>query len=133
MQKVVVGIISRTKQNNEVEYLLVSSKKDVGEFTGFYYPPGGQIEVGEDEQTALIRELKEELDLDIKPTARITATAGDVADSVVYWWECEIVGDDTIEIKDSNIANAGYFTRNDMDDMKIWPATRKFFDEFIWR
>ncbi len=63
IKEVVVGIIYRIRKEGEREYLLVSSKKDFGEFTGFYYPPGGHLEEGENFTDCLIREMKEELEL----------------------------------------------------------------------
>ena len=70
MSKVVVGII--VKEDQEKSYLLVSSKTDFGEYTGLYYPPGGHVEVGESEEEALKREIKEELGLEIIKSKKVT-------------------------------------------------------------
>ena len=63
MKKVVVGIIS--SKTNPKKYLLASSKKDFGKYTGYYYPIGGHVDNGEDELTALKREIKEELSVNV--------------------------------------------------------------------
>ena len=55
MTHVVVGII---KKDNPLSYLLVSSKQDFGEYTGYYYPPAGHIKNGEDELMALKKRNK---------------------------------------------------------------------------
>jgi len=55
MKQVVVGIISRIRAGGAEEFLLVNSKKDFGKYTGFYYPPGGHVEDGENIEQALIR------------------------------------------------------------------------------
>lgn len=44
MSRVVIGIVKR--ETPELAWLLMSSKKDFGEFTGYYYPPGGHVEDG---------------------------------------------------------------------------------------
>ena len=66
MKRVVVGIISRKNTEGVEQYLLVSSKKYFGIFTGYYYPPGGHLEEGEEEVACLKRELKEELGIEAK-------------------------------------------------------------------
>ena len=130
MPKVVVGILSR-KRGDGIEYFLVSSTKDFGEFSGAYYPPGGHIEEGEDEVSALVREMKEELGIDISPTRRIAETLGDVKDQITCWWVSDIVGGDFV-VDSKEIANFGWFTRKEMNALHLWPATKKFFEEYIF-
>lgn len=131
MKEVVVGIISESVSSGEKSWLLVSSAKDFGEFTGYYYPPGGHIEEGETEEAALRREIKEELNLVARPLARLAISKGDVADQETYWWQCDVSGE--IQI-DPELRDAQYFTRSQIEnDIKIWPATQKFFDEFIFQ
>jgi len=130
MTLVAVGLISRQRQNGEIEYLLVSSKKDFGEFTGCFYPPGGHLDDGEEEKTALVREIKEEINLEILPIKKLAETDGDVKDQKTYWWSCEIVGGE-FKIDENEIAEAGFFTRAEMDKLPLWPATKKFFNDFM--
>ena len=44
--------------------LLLARRKDEGERAGLWEFPGGKIEPGESEQEALVRELREELDVE---------------------------------------------------------------------
>lgn len=127
---VVVAVITK-ELGDKVAYLLISSKKNFGEYTGYYYPPGGHMEDGETEEETLIRELNEELGLQIKPIEKITTTGGDVKDQVTHWWRWEIVGGE-LHKNDLEIADANFFTQEQMKTMNIWPATKKFFEEFIF-
>ncbi|MFH1089696.1 MAG: NUDIX hydrolase [Candidatus Uhrbacteria bacterium] len=129
MKKVVVGIISKKRENSEFEFFLVKSRRDFGEFTGCWYPPGGHLESGEDESTALIREVKEETSLDIRPVQKLSETAGDVTDQITYWWSAEIIGGE-LKIDTEEISGFGFFTLSEIKAMSLWPATRKFFEEF---
>lgn len=131
MKHVAVGIISRKNSKGEDEYLLVSSKKDFGEYTGSFYPPGGHVEDGEVESEALARELIEELGLECKVKDKIAETPGDVAGEMTHWYAVEAPQGD-LAVDTSEIAEIGWFTREQMQDLKLWPATQRFFDEYIF-
>lgn len=57
--EVVAAII---KKENKI----LATKRGYGEFINMWEFPGGKIEFGETKEAALIREIKEELDADIK-------------------------------------------------------------------
>lgn len=57
--EVVAAII---KKENKI----LATKRGYGEFINMWEFPGGKIELGETKKAALIREIKEELDADIK-------------------------------------------------------------------
>ena len=62
---VVAAII---KQDNKI----FATQRGYGEFQGMWEFPGGKIEANESKEAALIRELKEELDVDIQVEDWIT-------------------------------------------------------------
>ncbi len=133
MSHVVIGIITRKNSVNQTEFLLVSSKRDFGEFSGRYYPPGGHLEDGEDEQTALIREIKEETGLDVMPVKRIAETAADVKDQTTYWWLCDIQGGE-LHFQKDELADAGWFTAEVTKRLPLWPMVEKVFTEHnLWK
>ena len=51
---------------------IFATQRGYGEFQGMWEFPGGKIEVNESKETALIREIKEELDVDIQVEDWIT-------------------------------------------------------------
>lgn len=131
MKKVAVGIIEKELDSVKL-YLLISAKKNFGEFTGYYYPAGGHMEPGETEQETVVREIKEELGLDIETISRIAKTFGDVEDQITYWWLCKAVGGE-IKIQEKEILDARWFTEEEIrNEVKIWPATRKVFLKFVF-
>ncbi len=127
-----MGIISRKNKKGEEEYLLINTKKDFGQYTGFYYPPGGHARKGETEEQALIREIKEELNLLVEPIRKIAEAPGDVKGELDSWWFCRIRGG-KLRAKKGEIADVGYFTQRQIEKMNIWPATRKFFKKYVLR
>lgn len=130
MKKVVVGVVSRQSDSGETEYLLVSSAKDFGKYTGYYYPPGGHVEEGEDIEQALLREIEEELSLKAHIVRHVAITPGDVPDQETHWYECTVEGDMKI---DPELQDARYFTRAEIEDGKIWPATQSVFRDYIFQ
>ena len=128
MSTVVVGIIIK---KNPLSYLLVSSKKDFGEFSGYYYPPAGHLESGETELEALKREIKEELGINVVNANKIDADAGDIEGQKTIWYVCEV---DNFEFKidEDELNSAGFFTQKEMKTMKIWPATKEVFEKYIF-
>ncbi len=131
MSEVVVGLIIRSNLVDEPEYLLVNSVKDFGEYTDHYYPPGGHLEVGEDKESALKREIQEEINLVVRPVRQIAETMGDIDNQITYWWLCEVVGGE-IKIDLREIKDANFFTKEEIRKLPLWPATRKFFDEYVF-
>ena len=130
---VVVGILSRKNTAGQTEYLLVKSRANFGSHTGCWYPPGGHIEPGETEEQALIREVKEELDLNIKPVLKIVTSPGDIQDQITHWWQCELLPSGHTEpvIDTTELAGADWFTREQLKQLPLWPATASFFNNYL--
>jgi 8-oxo-dGTP diphosphatase len=132
MKHVVVGVISRETQSGK-EYLLMASKEDFGEFTGFFYPPGGHLEKGEDPKVALRREVREELSIETEPVREIAQSPGDVKDQITHWWECKTDNLEGIKTQDGEVKEIKWFNEEEIKNSeKIWPATRRFFTEQVF-
>lgn len=133
MHKVVVGLIPRII-NNETEYLFISARKDFGEFTGLFYPPGGHLETGESEVETLIREVREELDISITPTEKLAESPGDVPNQSTYWYLCAPVEKDIeVNVDSVEIDKVIWIRENEINDKKeiFWPATYKFLCNYL--
>ncbi len=130
MNPVVAAIISSMNATGEPVYFLVQSKKDYGEYTGYWYPPGGKVEHGETDLEALYREIREELGVVITSAVFISESMGDITKKVT-WWRCDIPLEQ-IKINTSEIAGSGFFTKHEMRKMPLWPATKQFFEAYIF-
>ena len=62
MSNQIVVLLALLNENNEV---LISLRKNRKEYNYFWEYPGGKVEEGEDIHEALIREVKEEINIDI--------------------------------------------------------------------
>ena len=57
-----VALLGLINEKNEV---LISLRKNRADYNGYWEYPGGKVERGETTDQALVREMKEELDLDV--------------------------------------------------------------------
>lgn len=128
----IVGIISRLNSENKKEYLLVKSLKDFGEYTGFYYPPGGHVEDGEELSVALARELKEELLIDAFPIKEVVAFPADMKDELTHYWDCDTSSIDIENYNRVELADVRWFTRDEMESVDVWPVAKKVFEQYIF-
>lgn len=75
--------------------------------------PGGRIESGETIEAAVIRELREELSLTIRPLSELWSNISPWGYHV-HWYEAELVGGD-IRMDESEVEWAGWMTMEEME------------------
>lgn len=112
--EVVAAII---KQEDKI----FATQRGYGEFKDFWEFPGGKMEEGETPQLALIREIKEELDIDI--------SVGELIDTVEYDYPafhltmhcfiCSILSGEVV-LKEHEAAK--WLTKNELDSVEWLPA-----------
>lgn len=116
--RVVAAIIC---DNIEEKNKIFATARGYGEFKGGWEFPGGKIEQGETPQQALIREIKEELDTDIK--------VGNLIDTIEYdypafhlsmdcFWAEVISGN--LELREAE--DARWLTKDELDSVEWLPA-----------
>lgn len=100
---------------------IFATARGYGEFKGQWEFPGGKIEEGETPQQALIREIEEELETEIK--------VGELIDTIEYdytsfhlsmdcFW-CEVISG---ELKLLEVEDAKWLTKETINDVKWLPA-----------
>jgi len=116
--KVVAAVICDSlKEKNRI----FATARGYGEFKGQWEFPGGKVEVGETPQQALVREIKEELETDIK--------VGDLIDTIEYdyptfhlsmdcFW-CEVIKG---KLKLLEAEDAKWLTKDTLHDVQWLPA-----------
>jgi len=97
---------------------------------GEWGPISGHVLEGETLKKALIRETKEELDLDIEPIKQIAQTKLDIPKHTGFWRSCKVIGGKLKPNED--VENLKYYNLVEIKNLKLWPATRKFFENYIW-
>jgi 8-oxo-dGTP diphosphatase len=97
------------------------TRRGYGDFIDMWEFPGGKIEVGESREEALIREIKEELELDINISDFLTTIDYDYPNFhlIMHCFICQISGGQL----NLNVHNdAKWITFDELDNQKWIPA-----------
>lgn len=122
--KVVAAVVCDSIENKQRVY---ATERGYGEFEGGWEFPGGKVEPGESNDIALIREIKEELDVDIIVGDLITTVEYDYPTFHLsmdcYWAEVKS-GD--LTLKEANAAK--WLTKDQLDSVDWLPADLELVD-----
>lgn len=112
--EVVAAII---KHDNKI----FTTRRGYGEFENMWEFPGGKIEAGETQEKALIREIKEELELDIEITKHLTTIDYDYPNFhlTMHCFICNISGG-KLHLNAHN--DAKWISLEEIDNLKWVPA-----------
>jgi len=57
--------------------------------SGYWAPPSGRIEPGESQEAAVVREIREELGLEVTPSRKVWECPTDDGGFLLHWWMVE--------------------------------------------
>ena len=72
---------------------------------GYWGPLTGTIEVGESQEEALVREVREEVGLLVRPLAKVWECEIDGGEFRLHWWTAE-VGSGELELEPGEVSDA---------------------------
>ena len=116
--RVVAAVICDSMENKNK---IFATARGYGEFKGGWEFPGGKIEAGETPEQALIREIREELDTEIRVGDLITTIEYDYPSfhlSMDCFWAEAVSGN--LELKEAQ--DAKWLTIEQLDSVKWLPA-----------
>jgi len=81
---------------------------------------------------AIVREIKEELNLDILSVEKLAETDSDVPDQITHWWRCSVVGPMRIKVDEDEVQSVKWFSIEEIIKSDVvWPSTIRFFAKYI--
>jgi len=98
---------------------------------GYWAPPSGNIELGESQEAAIVREVREEVGLTVRPVARLWQSLSSRDTHTLHWWRAEYVAG-TLVLDRREIAEARWIDLTEIDALEpLFPVDRAFFR--AWR
>lgn len=100
---------------------IFATARGYGEYKGWWEFPGGKVEIGETPETALVREIKEELDSDIIVEKYIDTVEYDYPSFHLSMrcYFCKLIAGE-LTLKEAE--DARWLTKDTIDDVKWLPA-----------
>ncbi|MBU5455378.1 8-oxo-dGTP diphosphatase MutT [Caproiciproducens sp. MSJ-32] len=94
------------------------TRREGGDFHNMWEFPGGKIEASETREEALIREIKEELELDIKVKEFLTTIDYDYSSFhlIMHCFICEVIGGEL----NLNVHNSAKWISLEEVDKEVW-------------
>lgn len=117
------GVVAIIKKNDK--FLLVKQSKNKP-FQGEWRPPGGAIDPKEDEISALKREIKEELNLEINVIKKLLTLKSDYKTEYTHFFLTSCINEN-IKIDEREISDARWFSLNEIKKLKLMNITNVFF------
>ena len=117
--RVVAAVIQATNDNGQP--IIFATQRGYGEYKDWWEFPGGKIELDESPSQALVREIKEELEVDIKVGEKIDTIEYDYPTfhlSMDCFW-CQIISGDLL-LKEHEAAR--WLTKEELYSVKWLPA-----------
>jgi 8-oxo-dGTP pyrophosphatase MutT (NUDIX family) len=98
---------------------------------GYWTLPSGRIESGESQPAAVIREVREELGLAVRPLAKVWECDADGADFWLHWWTAEVTGGD-LDPEPGEVAVARWLWPAEFTQLSpTFAGDREFFDRVL--
>lgn len=121
------GVVVIIKQQNKM--LLLKDSREL--MLGKWGPPHGRCnEEDRLEEDAVIREVQEETNLQVRPIKKLWTTAADTKIKTVSFWEAEVEGGE-FKIDPSESSEYGWFTVEEALKLELYPGTKKFLEMVI--
>ena len=124
--RVVAAIIKDI--NEQGKEIIFATRRGYGDFKGGWEFPGGKIEEGETPREALVREIKEELDIEI--------SVGELIDTIEYDYpmfhlsmDCFFAEITSGELVLKEHEDAKWLTKEELDDVDWLPADVTLIEE----
>lgn len=118
MKETVEVVASVIKKNN---LILCTRRPTSKKFPGYWEFPGGKVEEGETKEEALIREIKEELDVKIKVNSLIAVINYEYHDFLLkmYVYDCILLEEDIVLLEHQEMK---WLKKENLDSLNWLPS-----------
>ena len=120
------GIVALVR-NNDGQFLLLKESRDL--LNGAWAPPHGRCESSDmSEEDGVVREVKEETNLDVVPIKKLLTQPADTKVKTVSFWLVDVLGGDLI-VDPGESSDSGWFGLEECLKQNLYPGTKIFFEK----
>ena len=123
MKDAIAVVIKRSEK-----YLLIRRAKK-GFAEDYWCPITGEVEKGETQKQAVIREAKEEMGLEVEPVRKVWECHTADGKYLLHWWEAKII-DENIKVNPDEVKESKWVDVDEMQNIgEMFNADIKFFKD----
>ena len=127
MQEAVVAVITMA-----TKLLFIRRGSAVGH-AGYWAPLSGNIENGEDQPTAVVREVEEEVGLTVRPVRKVWESVSESGTHLLHWWLAEAISAD-LTLHPQEVSEARWVTLSEVASLEpTFEKDREFFEKVFPR
>jgi 8-oxo-dGTP pyrophosphatase MutT (NUDIX family) len=123
MKDAIAVVIKR----NEKYLLIKRAKKGFAE--DYWCPITGEVEKGETQKHAVIREAKEEMGLEVEPVRKVWECPTADGQYILHWWEARMI-EENVKVNSDEVKESKWVDVDEMQNIgKMFNADIKFFKD----
>jgi NADH pyrophosphatase NudC (nudix superfamily) len=99
-------------------------------FTGYWGPVSGKVELGESQESAVVRESMEEVGLTVRPVRKVWENISTGETYRLHWWLAEYVsGELALDKREASAAR--WVTAEEISGLNIFEGDREFYQTVL--
>lgn len=127
MEEAVVAVLRRG------ERMLVVRRGPRARRPGYWSPVSGRIEAGESQAEAVVREVREEVGLEVRPLGKVWECPTDDGRYRLHWWSVEVTGGE-LDPEPGEVAEARFVDPSEFLALEpTFEGDREFFERVLPR
>jgi 8-oxo-dGTP diphosphatase len=119
-----LGVVALIRQGERVLFI---QRADGTPHPGLWAPPSGEVEPGESQEATVVREVREEVGLDVEPLRCVRESISASGTHTLYWWLAALIGG-ALVLDPHEASDARWIGVDDLDGLApLFPGDLEFF------
>lgn len=125
MLEAVVAVITKGKT------ILLIERAPTLRGGGYWAPVSGEVEPGESQEAAVVREVKEEVGLTVRPVRKVWENMSTRGTFILHWWLADYVGGELV-LEKREVSDARWLTADEICGLDTtFEGDREFYQKVL--